>query len=32
MSKPIYQIVDELPPKNLTTRVLHALDWVVPGQ
>jgi hypothetical protein len=32
MSKPIYQIVDELPAKNLTTRVLHALDWVVPGQ
>jgi hypothetical protein len=32
MSKPIYQIVDQLPPKNFTTRVLHALDWVVPGQ
>lgn len=32
MSKPIYQVLDKLPPKNLTTRVLHALDWVVPGQ
>jgi hypothetical protein len=24
--------VDELPAKSMTTRVLHALDWVVPGQ
>jgi hypothetical protein len=32
MSKPIYQAVDELPAKSMTTRVLHALDWVVPGQ
>ncbi|HEY7312337.1 MAG TPA: hypothetical protein VH643_23435 [Gemmataceae bacterium] len=32
MSKTIYQIVDELPAKNFTTRVLHALDWVVPGE
>src|SRR5262249_44371761 len=32
MSKAIYQIVDELPAKNMTTRLLHALDWVVPGQ
>lgn len=32
MSKPINQIVDELPAKNMTTRVLHAIDWVVPGQ
>ncbi len=32
MSKPIYQVLDELPAKNFTTRVLHALDWVVPGE
>jgi hypothetical protein len=32
MSKPIYQVIDQLPAKNFTTRVLHALDWVVPGQ
>jgi hypothetical protein len=32
MSQPIYQIVDHLPAKDFTTRVLHALDWVVPGQ
>lgn len=31
MSKTIFQLVDQLPAKNLTTRVLHALDWVVPG-
>ena len=32
MSKRINEIVDALPTKNMTTRVLHALDWVVPGQ
>jgi hypothetical protein len=31
MSMPIYQVIDELPAKNMTTRVLGALDWVVPG-
>jgi hypothetical protein len=32
MTKPIFQALNELPAKDLTTRVLHALDWVVPGQ
>jgi hypothetical protein len=32
MSKTIHQIVDELPAKNMTTRLLGALDWVVPGE
>lgn len=32
MSKPIYEIVDALPSKSLTTRLLGALDWVVPGE
>lgn len=32
MSKPIFKIVDELPAKNMTTRILGAIDWVVPGQ
>lgn len=32
MSKPIYKIVDELPAKNMTVRLLQTLDWVVPGQ
>lgn len=32
MSKPIYQVIDALPAKSFTTRVLGALDWVVPGQ
>jgi hypothetical protein len=31
-SKPIYQIVNELPAKSMTTRLLGVLDWVVPGQ
>jgi hypothetical protein len=31
MSKTINQLIDDLPTKNLTTRVLGALDWVVPG-
>lgn len=32
MSKPIYQLVDELPTNNLTIYVLRSLDFVVPGQ
>jgi hypothetical protein len=31
MSKPIFQVVDDLPTSSLTVRVLKALDWVVPG-
>ena len=29
---PIFKLVDDLPEKNLTTRMLDALDFVVPGQ
>ncbi len=32
MSKPIYQIVDELPTGGITVKLLQALDYVVPGQ
>jgi hypothetical protein len=32
MSKTIYEIVDALPAKSMTTRLLGALDWVVPGE
>jgi len=32
VSKTIYNYVDELPSKSLTTRMLGALDWVVPGE
>jgi hypothetical protein len=32
MSKTIYETVDALPAKNMTTRLLGALDWVVPGE
>ncbi|MDQ3714199.1 MAG: hypothetical protein M3388_18560 [Acidobacteriota bacterium] len=32
MSKPIYEIVDELPTSGLTVKMLQALDFVVPGQ
>lgn len=32
MSKSIYELVDDLPAKSLTTRLLSALDWVVPGE
>lgn len=32
MSKPIFQLVDELPTNNMTVKVLRALDFVVPGQ
>ncbi len=31
-TKPIYELVDELPTDNLTTKVLGALDFVAPGQ
>ena len=32
MSKPIYQLVDELPTNNLTVSLLNALDFVAPGE
>ncbi|MDJ0715382.1 MAG: hypothetical protein QNJ54_14345 [Prochloraceae cyanobacterium] len=32
MSKPIYEIVDELPQNNITIMALRALDFVVPGE
>jgi len=32
MSKPIYEIIDELPTGGMTVRLLQGLDWVVPGQ
>lgn len=32
MSKPIFQLVDDLPTNNLTTKVLGMLDFVIPGQ
>ena len=32
MSKAIYELVDELPTHNMTTMVLRALDFVVPGE
>ncbi|MBD1923362.1 hypothetical protein H6F77_20135 [Microcoleus sp. FACHB-831] len=32
MSKPIFEMVDELPTSNMTTFALRSLDWVVPGQ
>lgn len=32
MSKPIYELVDELPTNNMTVTTLRALDFVVPGQ
>lgn len=31
MSKPIYEIVDDLPTSGLTVRALKSLDFVVPG-
>lgn len=31
MSKPIFELVDNLPRRSLTVALLHALDWVVPG-
>ena len=32
MSKPIYELVDQLPTNNMTVMVLRSLDFVVPGQ
>jgi hypothetical protein len=32
MTKPIFQLVDDLPEQNITIRVLNALDFVVPGE
>lgn len=32
MSKPIYELVDELPTNNITTMALRSLDFVVPGE
>ena len=32
MSKPIFQLVDELPTNNLTVSLLNALDFVAPGE
>lgn len=32
MSKPIYELVNELPTKNITTFALNSLDFAVPGQ
>ncbi len=32
MSKPIFELVDELPADNMTIKALRALDFVVPGE
>ena len=32
MSKPIFQLVDELPTNNITTMALKSLDFIVPGE
>ncbi len=32
MSKPIFELVDELPTNNLTVSMLRSLDFVAPGQ
>jgi len=32
VSKPIFELVDELSTNNMTTRALRALDFVVPGE
>ena len=32
MSKPIFELVDELPEDNMTIKSLRALDFVVPGE
>ena len=32
MSKPIFELVDELPTNNLTVSTLRSLDFVIPGQ
>jgi hypothetical protein len=31
-AKPIYQLVDELPTRSITVRVLNALDFLTPGE
>jgi len=31
-NQPIYEVVDKLPTSNMTTRVLHALDFIAPGE
>jgi hypothetical protein len=32
VSKPIYELVNELPTNNLTVKALRSLDFVIPGQ
>ena len=32
MSKPIFELVDELPTNNITTMSLRSLDFVIPGE
>lgn len=32
MSKPIFELVDQLPTSNMTTRALKSLDFVIPGE
>ena len=32
MSKSIFELVDNLPKKNITTMMLNSLDFAVPGQ
>ncbi len=32
MSKPIFELVDQLPTDNLTVKALRALDFVIPGE
>jgi hypothetical protein len=32
VSKPIFELVNELPTKNITTMALRSLDFVIPGQ
>jgi len=32
VSKPIFELVDQLPTSNMTTRALNALDFVIPGE
>lgn len=32
MSKPIYELVDELPTRNMTTMALKSLDFAIPGE
>ncbi|MEL6502653.1 MAG: hypothetical protein AAFQ23_14885, partial [Cyanobacteria bacterium J06623_1] len=32
MSDSIFELVDNLPEKNITTMMLHSLDSIVPGE